>query len=179
MRHAHLFRDTTRILTEAHTKNSPTVRTIGLFFVASRRILSKLSELPTGFEQLVHCSFEGASVGGGIETEVPFAADAECRSVVEAQVGLLGEETQQLIVGKSQTPAVEPHEIGPLVAVGANGGNVFFEEIADIIHVAFDVVEYLIEPILAAVVGDFQRDAAEAVALVAMYFVEFLQETVA
>ena len=78
----------------------------------------------------------------------------------------MDEEVPQFLVGHVQVPAVQPHQIGGVGAVGLDLGDIFGAVVADIVKVVREIGQQLLQPLFPFPVGGFHGHRAESVVAV-------------
>ena len=109
--------------------------------------------------------FHGGAGAGEVDAHEVVAGGAEGLAVVEGEAGFMDELFGELFVGEVQPAEVDPQQVGGLVLVGAELGQVLGNEILAVLHVVGEVVAQLVEPVGAVGVGGQCGDAAEDVAV--------------
>ena len=104
-----------------------------------------LQRVDGGF-QLFHGLLQDAAGAGGVETHVAVQAPAEGIALVQAQLCLVDKAVPKRLVAHAQLPAVQPHQVGGVGAVGLDLGNVFRAEVTDVVKIAGDVFQQLLQP---------------------------------
>ena len=116
-------------------------------------------------EQPLHSFLDSTARTGEVDAHALFAGVTESLAVVEAEVGVADEPLGELLVRKSEPLEVDPEQVGGLVAVGAQFGQLFGDEPLAVGDVVGEVVAELVEPVGAVGVSGLGGDAAEEVAV--------------
>ena len=71
-------------------------------------------------------------------------------------------------MGHGPFPKIEPHQVGAFGPDRTNGRHAVAQKVEHVVHVSVQIVDQLLEPLVAPTVSRFQRNGSEYVALIGM-----------
>ena len=113
--------------------------------------------------QLGQRLLDHAAGAGCVQTQESAAAETELTALAEGHAGLLHAELFQRRVVQAQSSGVDPAEIGGLRGIGLQLGEMLGAEFANEAHVAAQIDQQLIQPLLTLLIGGHGSHQREAV----------------